>query len=150
MNKINYTHLIDEADVYSVAKKSPLNHALIISSKLNNKILLKREDMQRTFSFKVRGAINKINQLNKEDLENGVVCSSAGNHAQGVALASQMHKTQAFIVMPQTTPSIKIDAVKSLGANVILYGDNYDEAFKKAKELEKEKSLIFLKSLSLS
>lgn len=144
MNKINYTHLIDEADVYSVAKKSPLNHALIISSKLNNKILLKREDMQRTFSFKVRGAINKINQLNKEDLKNGVVCSSAGNHAQGVALASQIHKTQAFIVMPQTTPSIKIDAVKSLGANVILYGDNYDEAFRKAKELEKEKSLIFI------
>ena len=144
MNKLDYLQLIDQANVYSVAKESPLEHALLISSRLNNTVLLKREDLQRTFSFKVRGAVNKINQLNKEELKNGVVCSSAGNHAQGVALASKINKNRAVVVMPQTSPSIKIDAVRSLDAEVILHGDNYDEAYLKAKEIEKQESLTFI------
>jgi len=144
VNKLDYLQLIDQANVYSVAKESPLEHALLISSRLNNTVLLKREDLQRTFSFKVRGAVNKINQLNKEELKNGVVCSSAGNHAQGVALASKINKNRAVVVMPQTSPSIKIDAVRSLDAEVILHGDNYDEAYLKAKEIEKQESLTFI------
>ncbi len=144
MNKLDYLQLIDQANVYSVAKESPLEHALLLSSRLNNTVLLKREDLQRTFSFKIRGAVNKINQLNKEELKNGVVCSSAGNHAQGVALASKINKNRAVVVMPQTSPSIKIDAVRSLDAEVILHGDNYDEAYLKAKEIEKQESLTFI------
>ena len=144
MKENNYLELIKNANVYAVAKKSSLDHAVLISSKLNNTVLLKREDKQRTFSFKVRGAFNKINQLSAKELENGVICSSAGNHAQGVALASKINKNSAKVVMPITSPSIKIDAVKSLGAEVILHGDNYDEAFTKAKEIEKKESSVFI------
>ena len=144
MKENNYLELIKNANVYAVAKKSSLDHAVSISSKLNNTVLLKREYKQRTFSFKVRGAFNKINQLSAKELENGVICSSAGNHAQGVALASKINKNSAKVVMPITSPSIKIDAVKSLGAEVILHGDNYDEAFTKAKEIEKKESSIFI------
>ena len=115
MNKINYLELIKTADVYSVAEVSPLDYAKLISTRINNKVFLKREDLQRTFSFKIRGAVNKIKNLDKETLKNGVVCSSAGNHAQGVALASKLNNNRAVIVMPQTTPSIKIEAVKALG-----------------------------------
>ena len=92
------------ADVYSVAKVSPLDYAQLISTRLNNKIFLKREDLQSTFSFKIRGAVNKIKNLDKTTLKNGVICSSAGNHAQGVALASKLNNNRAVIVMPQTTP----------------------------------------------
>jgi len=144
VNKINYLELIKTADVYSVAEVSPLDYAKLISTRINNKVFLKREDLQRTFSFKIRGAVNKIKNLDKETLKNGVVCSSAGNHAQGVALASKLNNNRAVIVMPQTTPSIKIEAVKALGAEIILHGDNYDEAYKKAKEIEKLESLTFI------
>ena len=119
MNKINYLELIKAADVYSVAKVSSLDYAKLISTKLSNRIFLKREDLQTTFSFKIRGAVNKIKNLDKETLKKGVICSSAGNHAQGVALASKLNNNRAVIVMPQTTPSIKIDAVKTLGAEDI-------------------------------
>ena len=144
MNKINYLELIKTADVYSVAKVSPLDYAQLISTRLNNKIFLKREDLQSTFSFKIRGAVNKIKNLDKTTLKNGVICSSAGNHAQGVALASKLNNNRAVIVMPQTTPSIKIEAVKMLDAEIILHGDNYDEAYSKAKEIEKLESLTFI------
>ena len=144
MNKINYLELIKTADVYSVAEVSPLDYAKLISANLNNKIFLKREDLQTTFSFKIRGAVNKIKNLDEKALKNGVICSSAGNHAQGVALASKLNKNRAVIVMPQTTPSIKIEAVKALGAEIILHGDNYDEAFSKAKEIEQSESLTFI------
>tara|TARA_B110000444_G_C18833395_1_gene594516 strand:- start:1021 stop:2535 length:1515 start_codon:yes stop_codon:yes gene_type:complete len=144
LNKINYLELIKTADVYSVAEVSPLDYAKLISANLNNKIFLKREDLQTTFSFKIRGAVNKIKNLDENALKNGVVCSSAGNHAQGVALASKLNKNRAVIVMPQTTPSIKIEAVKALGAEIILHGDNYDEAFSKAKEIEQSESLTFI------
>ncbi len=144
MNKENYLELIKTADVYSVAKVSPLDHVELISEHLENKIFLKREDLQKTFSFKIRGAVNKLKQLQKDSVSKGVICSSAGNHAQGVALAAKLAKQHAVIVMPQTTPSIKIEAVKSLGAEIIIHGDNYDEAFLKAKELEKNQSLTFI------
>ncbi len=144
MNKENYLELIKTADVYSVAKVSPLDHVELISERLENKIFLKREDLQKTFSFKIRGAVNKLKQLQKDSVSKGVICSSAGNHAQGVALAAKLAKQHAVIVMPQTTPSIKIEAVKSLGAEIIIHGDNYDEAFLKAKELEKNQSLTFI------
>tara|TARA_B100001059_G_scaffold231148_1_gene266484 strand:+ start:2165 stop:3679 length:1515 start_codon:yes stop_codon:yes gene_type:complete len=144
VNKENYLELIKTADVYSVAKVSPLDHVELISERLENKIFLKREDLQKTFSFKIRGAVNKLKQLQKDSVSKGVICSSAGNHAQGVALAAKLAKQHAVIVMPQTTPSIKIEAVKSLGAEIIIHGDNYDEAFLKAKELEKNQSLTFI------
>ena len=144
MSKDNYLELIKTADVYSVAKVSPLEHVELISKQLENKIFLKREDLQKTFSFKIRGAVNKLKHLQEELASNGVVCSSAGNHAQGVALAAKLAKKRAVIVMPQTTPSIKIEAVKSLGAEIIIHGDNYDEAYLKAKELEKNQSLTFI------
>tara|TARA_B100001094_G_scaffold285221_1_gene299226 strand:+ start:32 stop:1546 length:1515 start_codon:yes stop_codon:yes gene_type:complete len=144
VNKENYLELIKTADVYSVAKVSPLDHVELISEHLENKIFLKREDLQKTFSFKIRGAVNKLKQLQKDSVSKGVICSSAGNHAQGVALAAKLAKQHAVIVMPQTTPSIKIEAVKSLGAEIIIHGDNYDEAFLKAKELEKNQSLTFI------
>ena len=108
MSKDNYLELIKTADVYSVAKVSPLEHVELISKQLENKIFLKREDLQKTFSFKIRGAVNKLKHLQEELASNGVVCSSAGNHAQGVALAAKLAKKRAVIVMPQTTPSIKI------------------------------------------
>ena len=144
MKEINYQHLIDEANVYSVAAITELQHAPLLSSSLQNGVYLKREDLQKTFSFKIRGAINKLNNIDIESLKNGIICSSAGNHAQGVALAAKIKSVSATVVMPITTPSIKVNAVRSLGAEVILHGDNFDEAFMKAKSIEKDRSLIFI------
>ena len=144
MSQINYRQLIENADVYSVVKETPLEYAACLTTRLGNKILLKREDLHPIYSFKVRGAVNKINQLSEEELKNGVICSSAGNHGQGVALAAQQKNIRAVIVMPLTTPSIKVAAVRSLEGEVILYGDNYDEAHAHAKQLENEFGLSFI------
>ena len=140
----DYLRLIDEAKVYDVARRTPLELATNLSLRLGNRILMKREDLQPVFSFKLRGAYNRIANLPQEALDAGVICSSAGNHAQGVALAARRRNVRAVIVMPTTTPSIKVDAVVSLGGEVILHGDNYDEAYSRAKELEAAQGLTFI------
>ena len=140
----DYIRLIDEASVYDVARETPLEVAHNLSARLGNRILMKREDLQPVFSFKLRGAYNKLATLSQEALDAGIVCSSAGNHAQGVALAAQRKNVRAVIVMPVTTPTIKVDAVKTLGAEVILFGDTYDDAYARARELEQEQGLTFI------
>ena len=144
MSDIDYLEKIGNADVYSLAIESPLEDAPNLSARLGCRILLKREDLQQIFSFKLRGALNKINQLPEEALRRGVICSSAGNHAQGVALAAGKHGIRAVIVMPETTPSIKVDAVRKLDAEVVLHGDNYDEAFAEAGRLSAAQELTFI------
>ena len=144
MSQINYRQLIENADVYSVVKDTPIEYAAFLSKRLGNKILFKREDLHSIYSFKIRGAVNKINQLSEEELKNGVICSSAGNHGQGVALAAKQKNIRTVIVMPLTTPSIKVEAVHSLEGEVILYGDNYDEAYVHARQLEQEFGLTFI------
>ncbi len=139
-----YITLIDEASVYDVASETPLELASNLSARLGNRILMKREDLQPGFSFKIRGAYNKIAKLPQDALDAGVICSSAGNHAQGVALAAQRKNARAVIVMPVTTPTIKINAVRSLGGEVILHGDTYDDAYARARELEQEQGLTFI------
>jgi threonine dehydratase len=140
----DYIALIDEASVYDVASETPLELASNLSARVGNRILMKREDLQLVFSFKLRGAYNKLATLPQEALDAGVICSSAGNHAQGVALAAQRKNVRAVIVMPVTTPTIKVDAVRSLGGEVILHGDTYDDAYARAKELEQEQGLTFI------
>lgn len=144
MDANQYLTLIRDAKVYDVAIKSPLERAKLLSTRMNNTILMKREDLQPVFSFKLRGAYNKIATLSDEQASNGVICSSAGNHAQGVALAAQKRGIRAVIVMPVTTPSIKVDAVRALDGEIILYGDAYDDAYEHARALESEQSLIFI------
>lgn len=139
-----YVEKIRNARVYDVAIESPLEPARNLTSRLKNRIWFKREDLQPVFSFKLRGAYNKLASLSDAEMSNGVLCSSAGNHAQGVALAAQRHGVRAVIVMPVTTPSIKVNAVRSLDGEVVLYGDNYDEAYSHARELEHERKLIFI------
>jgi threonine dehydratase len=144
MTNDDYLTLIEEANVYDVATQTPLELANILSQRLGNRIFMKREDLQPVFSFKLRGAYNKISNLPAESLAAGVICSSAGNHAQGVALAAKKRDVRAVIVMPVTTPSIKIDAVKTLGGEVILHGDTYDDAYARAKQIEAEQNLTFI------
>ena len=144
MNSSDYLDLIRCARVYDVADKTPLDIAANLSTRLGNRVLMKREDLQPVFSFKLRGAYNKIARLDKADLGNGVICSSAGNHAQGVALAARRKGIRAVIVMPVTTPSIKTDAVAALGGEVVLHGDTYDDAYARATELADEDSLVFI------
>ena len=120
----DYLKKILTARVYDVAVESALDPAKALSRRLHNKVLLKREDQQPLFSFKLRGAYNKMAQLNDEELKRGVICASAGNHAQGVAMAAHRLGTRAVIVMPVTTPQLKIDGVKSLEGEVVLYGDS--------------------------
>lgn len=139
-----YVEKIRNARVYDVAIESPLEPARNLTSRLKNRIWFKREDLQPIFSFKLRGAYNKLASLSDTEISNGVLCSSAGNHAQGVALAAQHHGVRAVIVMPVTTPSIKVNAVRSLDGEVVLYGDNYDEAYTHARELERERNLVFI------
>jgi len=139
-----YLKKILTSHVYDVAEETPLEHAAVLSARLENQIWLKREDEQPVFSFKLRGAYNKMAGLSAVELKKGVVASSAGNHAQGVALAAARLKTKATIVMPRTTPEIKVNAVKSHGAKVVLHGDNYDAAFDHAMELVKQKGLVFI------
>ena len=124
----NYLGKILNANVYDVAVETPLQHAANLSAQLQNRVLLKREDMQPVFSFKIRGAYNKIAQLSREQLAAGIVACSAGNHAQGVALSAVHLGIDAVIIMPTATPAIKVNAVRKLGGNVVLHGSNYDEA----------------------
>lgn len=140
----DYLVQILTARVYDVAQESPLELAPNLSARLNNKLLLKREDMQSVFSFKLRGAYNKMAQLPPDLLAQGVIAASAGNHAQGVALGASRLGTKAIIVMPVTTPQVKVDAVKARGGEVVLYGDTFDEAYIHARQLEAEKGLTFI------
>ena len=144
MNMKEYLEKILQAQVYEVAKKTPLEKANKLSNTFNNNIYLKREDLQDVFSFKIRGAYNKMRQLTKEELSNGVITSSAGNHAQGVALSALKLNCEATILMPITTPLVKINAVKNLNAKVILFGDNYDESYKEAIRISEERKLCFI------
>jgi threonine dehydratase len=140
----DYLEKVLNAQVYDVAVESPLDPAPALSARIGNTLLIKREDMQPVFSFKLRGAYNKIATLSPERLKRGVICASAGNHAQGVALAASRVGCRAVIVMPTTTPSIKIDAVRSRGGEVVLAGSSYDEAYAHAVELEKAEKLTFV------
>ena len=136
--------MIARATVYDVATRTPLELAVNLSARLGNSILMKREDLQPVFSFKLRGAYNKIASLGDEELGPGVICSSAGNHAQGVALAARRRGVRSVIVMPVTTPSIKTDAVAALGGEVVLCGDTYDDAYARARELAEKEGLVFI------
>lgn len=139
-----YIEKILTARVYDVAVESPLDPAITLSKRQNNQVLLKREDLQSVFSFKLRGAYNCIYQLTRTKDVKGVVAASAGNHAQGVALAAKKLGLHAIIVMPKTTPGIKVDAVKSYGAKAVLVGDNYDEACEYATEYARKQKLDFI------
>ncbi|HEY0837329.1 MAG TPA: threonine ammonia-lyase, biosynthetic [Azospirillum sp.] len=140
----DYLTKILTARVYDVAIESPLEPARNLSRRLHNKVLLKREDQQPVFSFKLRGAYNKMAHLAPEQLGRGVICASAGNHAQGVALAAHRLGARAIIVMPVTTPQVKIDAVKALGGEVVLQGESYSDAYLHAVDLEREQELTFV------
>src|SRR6188768_2244775 len=137
---IDYLQKILTAKVYDVAVETPLEEAATLSRRLGNRILLKREDQQAVFSFKLRGAYNKMAQLTPAQLKKGVICASAGNHAQGVAMSAHKLGTRAVVVMPTTTPQLKIDAVRALGGEVVLHGDSYSDAYTHAAELEKKQS----------
>ncbi len=133
-----------KAAVYDVAIESPLDPARRLSRRLGREVLLKREDLQPVFSFKLRGAYNKIAHLSDAEAARGVICASAGNHAQGVALAAKRRGIRAVIVMPVTTPRIKVDAVRDLGGEVVLHGDDFDAASAQARVLEREQGLAFV------
>ena len=141
---MDYLEKILNARVYDVAIETPLDFAANLSARTNNKIYFKREDMQPVFSFKLRGAYNKMVQLTAAQKKRGVICASAGNHAQGVALSAKKLGIRAVIVMPTSTPQIKIDAVAKNGGEVVLAGDSYDEAYTHALELEKAQKLNFV------
>ncbi|WP_084199662.1 threonine ammonia-lyase, biosynthetic [Noviherbaspirillum autotrophicum] len=140
----DYLKKILTARVYDVAVESPLEFAPTLSQRMGNQIYLKREDIQSVFSFKLRGAYNKMAQLTPAQLKHGVICASAGNHAQGVALAASKLGCRAVIVMPTTTPPVKIEAVKARGGEVVLHGDSYTDAYNHALTLEKKEKLTFV------
>jgi len=132
------------APVYDLARRTPLEYAPGLSARLGRKLWLKREDMQPTHSFKLRGAYNCIRQLSAEDRDKGVVAASAGNHAQGVALSARELGIKATIFMPQTTPEIKVRAVEALGAHIELIGDDYDAACDMAIKFSRESGAYFI------
>ena len=143
----DYLKKILTARVYDVAEETPLEFASSLSARMDNRIMLKREDMQRVFSFKIRGAYNKIAHLTPAQLKRGVICASAGNHAQGVAFSARKLGCKAVIVMPTTTPPVKIDAVRTFGGDlveIVLHGDSYSDAYTHALELEKKRKLTFV------
>ena len=127
-----------------VLLKTSLIHSPIFSKESGNEVFIKPENLQKTGSFKIRGAYNKITNLSDEEKKKGVIASSAGNHAQGVAYGAKESGIKAVIVMPKSTPLIKVESTKQYGAEVILHGDVYDDAFKKAKELEEKKGYVFV------
>ncbi len=139
-----YLRRILTARVYDVAIESPLELAPGLSERLGNRVLLKREDLQPIKSFKLRGAYNKMAQLSRDQLKRGVIAASAGNHAQGVALAAQKLECRALIVMPVTTPEVKVDAVRARGAEVVLFGDSYSDAYTHALKLQRKFKLTFV------
>jgi threonine dehydratase len=140
----SYLKRILDARVYEVARETPLEYAPVLSERFGNRVWLKREDMQPVFSFKCRGAYNKMARLSPASLKRGVIASSAGNHAQGVALAAGRLGARATIVMPRTTQQIKVDAVRALGANIVLHGDHYDAAYAKARKIAARRNLVFV------
>jgi threonine dehydratase len=140
----DYLERILKARVYDVAIETPLEPAPRLSARLGNTVLFKREDLQAVFSFKLRGAYNKIAHLSGTAAQRGVVCASAGNHAQGVALSAKRRGIPAVIVMPLTTPQIKVQAVLALGGEAVLFGDDYDQAYDHALQLARERSLAFI------
>jgi threonine dehydratase len=144
LSPADYLKKILTAKVYDVAVESALEPARNLGRRLGNTVLLKREDQQPVFSFKLRGAYNKMAQLTPAQLKKGVICASAGNHAQGVALGASKLGTRAIIVMPTTTPQLKIDAVQALGGEVVLFGDSYSDAYTHAAALEKKNGLSFI------
>ncbi len=140
----DYLKKILTARVYDVANESALEPARNLSRRLHNTVLLKREDQQPVRSFKLRGAYNKMAHLSAEQLKKGVICASAGNHAQGVALSASRLGTRAVIVMPTTTPQVKVDAVRGFGGEVVLFGDSYSDAYNHAVTLEQKQGLVFV------
>lgn len=142
--QIDYLKKILTSSVYDVAIETPLELAPALSGRMNNQIFFKREDMQSVFSFKLRGAYNKMAHLTPAQLKHGVICASAGNHAQGVALSAHRLGCRAVIVMPVTTPKVKIDAVKARGSEVVLFGESYSDAYAHALQLEKKHKLSFV------
>src|SRR5919204_4119184 len=144
MQRQDYLARILKARVYDVAIESPLEPARALSERLGNDLLIKREDLQSVFSFKLRGAYNKMAALPRARLKRGVIAASAGNHAQGVALAAQRLRCRAVIVMPVTTPRIKVEAVQARGAQVRLFGDSYAEAYEEAMRLKRQRGLTFV------
>ena len=140
----SYIERILRARVYDLAQETPLTRAEGLSRRLGNQVLLKREDLQPVFSFKLRGAYNKLVNLSQEALARGVIAASAGNHAQGVAMGAARLGVQATIVMPRTTPAIKVQAVRGFGAKAVLHGDSYDEAYAQAMEWVAERGLTFI------
>jgi threonine dehydratase len=140
----SYIDKILRARIYDLAEETELDPMQRLSARFDNHIYLKREDQQPVFSFKLRGAYNKIRNLSQEDLAKGVIAASAGNHAQGVALSAKKLGIKALIVMPNTTPPIKVQAVRSHGATAILHGDSYDEAFAHSQQLVKERGMTYI------
>jgi threonine dehydratase len=141
---VSYVEKILAARVYDVAVETPVEPLPALSGRLGNRALIKREDLQPVFSFKLRGAYNKMVHLSREQLAQGVIASSAGNHAQGVALSAHKLGAKALIVMPRTTPAIKVNAVRALGARIQLHGDAYDEAYHHAMQLAGERGYTFI------
>ncbi len=141
---VDYLKRILNARVYDVAVETPLVFAQNLSARLGDDVWLKREDLQPVFSFKIRGAYNKMAHLPAATLRRGVIAASAGNHAQGVALAAETLRSRAVVVMPVTTPRIKIAAVVARGAEVIVHGDSYAEAYEHARRLERKRRLTFV------
>jgi threonine dehydratase len=139
-----YVERILKARVYDVARETPLERVRLLSERLGNAVFLKREDLQQVFSFKLRGAYNKIIGLDAATRAQGVIAASAGNHAQGVALAAQRLGISALIVMPRTTPPIKVQSVRRLGAKTVLKGDSFDDAYVYSQELAQERGLTFI------
>jgi threonine dehydratase len=140
----SYIERILKARVYDVAIESPLTLAKLLSRRLRNQVFLKREDLQPVFSFKLRGAYNKLRHLEPAALARGVIAASAGNHAQGVSMGASRLGVEAVIVMPRTTPGIKVDAVRGWGAKAVLHGDSFDEAYLHAVELAEQRGLTFI------
>ncbi|MGF1599496.1 MAG: threonine ammonia-lyase, biosynthetic [Acidimicrobiales bacterium] len=143
-HQTDYLRRILTSSVYDVVGETPLDDAPVLSHRFGNRVLLKREDLQPVFSFKVRGAYNKMARLAPEVLRRGVIASSAGNHAQGVALAAQRLGCRAVIVMPVTTPQVKVDAVRARGAEVVLRGESYSDAYEHARLLTDREGLTFV------
>lgn len=144
LSPADYLTKILTARVYDVAIESDLEPAKILSQRIKNTVLLKREDQQPVFSFKLRGAYNKMANLSPVELERGVICASAGNHAQGVALSATKLGARAVIVMPTSTPQLKVDAVRQLGGEVVLSGDSFTDAYQHALNLQQERGLTFV------
>jgi len=144
MQNDDYLERILNAHVYDVAIETPLDFAANLSARSHNRIYFKREDMQPVFSFKLRGAYNKLSKLSPQALKRGVICASAGNHAQGLALSAAKLGVRAVIVMPETTPAIKVDAVRARGGEVVLHGASFDDAYAHARELEEKEKLTFV------